>query len=566
MTFLNADFDRWPNHSNLAALSAGNLGTDVGGIGQRLSIRASLAGVLKISTEHGVQIPLTGIKRKRLFAILLRAPRMQCTNVDLENYLCGGLDDPQASLRQHRHHLRKALLPFGGDVIAIDGVTRLVGVTDNTECEADPDTGFFKDRGDLVDDEDFEDWFRQERSEFENATPSVATPMTHLNQGRVKLGMISPVVSGTDLQGAVITDWVSNCLRDIFVGNQFLDFADLRRNPEDVVEMDFWIEVRVVQINTIAEISVGAFSTANKRCLFSRSVSCVADQSFSLEREELATFIAISVSAIERAVSQSSRSSLMAWNEAPLYEIVSRMFRLEPRSVLNAIEALAVYESDHNPASVLSWRAFANMLLNGERLVANPQSALAEAEEQIYCALELDPTNPTALAVAAHYHAFVSGDFEISDRLSKDALAIAPYSPFSRDVRAMFELYTGNHEHGYEQAKFASRLGQASPLGHYVDASLVVGATLTGNHEEAIRHGREILARRPSFLPVMRHMTASYASLGRIEDMTKLVEKIRHLDPKFGTPEMLSPNYGLPSERSRSLITAALRNNQLFKE
>ncbi len=566
MTFLNADFDRLPNPLNLTGFSAGSLGAGVGEIGQHQSLRASLAGVLKLYTEHGVQIPLTGLKRKRLFAILLRAPQMQCTNMDLEDYLCSGLDDPQASLRQHRHQLRKALLPFGGDLTATDGVTRLVGVTDDTEREAGTDAGFFKDRGDLADDEDFENWFRQERSQFENFVPTLAAPISQLTQGRAKLGMIAPVANGIDLQGAVITDWVSNCLRDIFLGNRFLDFADLRRTPEDVGEMDFWIEVRVAQINTIAEISIGAFSTANNRCLYSRSVSCVADQSFSLEREELATFIAISVNAIERAVSQSSRSSLMAWNEAPLYEIVSRIFRLEPRSVLNAIEALATYESESNPASVLSWRAFANMLLNGERLVSEPQTALAEAEAQIYYALELDPTNPTALAVAAHYHAFVRGDFEISDRLSRDALAITPYSPFSRDVRAMFELYTGNHEHGYEQAKFASRLGQASPLGHYVDASLVVGATLTGNHEEAIRHGREILALRPSFLPVMRHMTASYASLGRIEDMAVLVERIRQKDPEFGTPEMLTPNYGLPSERSRDLITTALRNNQLFKE
>lgn len=566
MTYFNTNFDRLPNPSTLAGFNEGNLGTKMRGIGPRQSLKASLAGVLRLYTDRGVQVPLSGLKRKRLFAILLRAPDMQCANLDLEEYLCGELDDPQASLRQHRHQLRKALLPFGGDVTAVGGVTRLVGVADDTDPEAGTNTEFFKDRGDLPNDEAFENWFRQERSQLENVVPTPASPVLQPTKGRAKLGMIAPVASGVDLQGAVITDWVSNCLRDIFFGNQFLDFADLRRTPEDVEEMDFWIEVRVAQINAIAEISIGAFSTTHNRCLYSRSVSCVADQSFSLKREELATFIAISVSAIERAVSQSSRSSLMAWNEAPLYEIVSRMFRLEPSSVLKAIDALSTYASESNPASVLSWRAFANMLLNGERLVSDAQAVLAEAEAQIYYALELDPTNPTALAVAAQYHAFVRGDFEVSDQLSKDALAIAPYSPFSRDVRAMFELYTGNHEHGYEQAKFASRLGQASPLGHYVDASLVVGATLTGNHEEAIRYGRKILALRPSFLPVMRHMTASYASLGRIEDMTRLVEKIHQLDPEFGTPVMLTPNYGLPSERSRTLIATALRNNQLFKE
>lgn len=548
--------------SRVTAITSGEgicLGRRMEGGQPRDILVLSLAGTFRLRTRSGIQIPITGEYPKRLIAILARSPGMSRSRDQLIDLLWDASKDPASSLRQLRHQLSHMIGPHGASITACGNVLTLEGVTDETGASAPAGVDFFEDAG--FGTEAFEDWLRVERMAF-TVTSLVAGPqasrLSPARRPRPRLGLLAPVSSGIDTRGAVVGDWISTSLRNTFIANDFVDFSDLRQGGFAGSDLDAVSEVRVTQMGAMMDVAIAAFTNATRQCLFSQSLTTRADRTFSPNRQDVAEFIVNATSGIERAMARLARFDMIPWHEAPLYELVTRMFRMTRTDVLAATEALESFESEQNPASVLAWRGFGKMLLNGERLTEDRAATVAEAGALIARALETDPMNPTALSVAAHHASYVLRDFECAAELSDASLRIAPHSPFARDVRATLEIYAGNIAEGARQAQLAASFAQNGPLRHYVEGSIVIAATLSGQHDTAVRKGREILRARPHFLPVMRHLFASLALRGDIGEARDLLTTIQELDPAFGTDAMGSPDYGLPSQESRRLVTEAV--------
>lgn len=522
----------------------------------RQGLVLSLSGTFRLQTHDGTQLPVTGEYPKRLIAILARSQKMTRSREQLIDLLWDGNKDPASSLRQLRHQLSHLIGPHGASVTAVGNVLTLNGVTEQTATPPPPGVEFFEDAG--FGTEAFEDWLRTERM----ALTANAPPPTLANQAkrpRPRLGLLAPVSSGIGTRGAVVGDWVSTALRNTFIANDFVAFSDLRQGGLAGNDLDAVAEVRVTQMAALVDIAIAAFTNSSRECLFSQSLTTRADRSFSPNRQDVAEFIVNATSGIERALARLARFDLKPWNEAPLYELVTRMFRMTRTDVLEATRALEAFESEQNPSSVLAWRGFGKMLLNGERLTQDGAAMVEEAGALVSLALETDPMNPTALAVAAHHASYVLRDFVRAAELSDASLRIAPHSPFARDVRATLEIYAGNIDEGAKQAHLAASFAQNGPLRHYVEGSIVIAATLSGQHDAAVRKGREILRARAHFLPVMRHLFASLAFKGEFDEARELLNSIQELDPAFGTRAMDAPDYGLPSPESRRLVAEAVR-------
>lgn len=522
----------------------------------RQGLVLSLSGIFRLHSHDGIQLAITGEYPKRLIAILARSPNMTRSRDQLIDLLWESNKDPASSLRQLRHQMSHIIGPYGASITAVGNVLTLNGVTDTTGSDAGQGMDLFEDAG--FGTEAFEDWLRTERMAFTaNAPPPV--PAVPAKRPRPRLGLLAPVSSGIDTRGAVVGDWASTALRNTFIANDFVAFSDLRQGGLAGNDLDAVAEVRVTQMGAMVDIAIAAFANASRECLFSQSLMARADRTFSPNRHDVAEFIVNATSGIERALARLARFDLKPWNEAPLYELVTRMFRMTQPDVLAATQALEAFESEQNPSSVLAWRGFGKMLLNGERLTDDGAEVVKEAGALITLALETDPMNPTALAVAAHHASYVLRDFVQAAQLSDASLRIAPHSPFARDVRATLEIYAGNVTEGAKQAQLAASFAQNGPLRHYVEGSIVIAATLTGQHDVAVRKGREILRARPHFLPVMRHLFASLALRGDVGEARELLTSIQLLDPAFGTRAMDAPDYGLPSPESRRLVAEAVR-------
>lgn len=519
-------------------------------------LQLSLAGTFALRTADGRPVEINGKYLRRLLAILARSPIKSRSREQIIDLLWDDCKDPLGSLRQLRHKVSVLIGPHGASIAARDNVITLTGITEVTSRSSETSIEFFEDAG--FGTETFEDWLRAERMAFESAPVQLATRLGQ-DRPRPRVGLTVAASGAIDTQCAVITHSVANCLRDIFLSSDFVALSDIRQTPRKASELDAVVEVRVTEMGEAIEISLAALTAESARCLFSNSLRTRTDGGFSPMKRDVAQFLTSAAAAIERASVQAARVDLSHWNQAPLYEIVTRMFRMTTADVAAATDALDNFTSDRNQASTLAWRAFGKMLLNGEKLVAHGEAAVEEAGTLIAWALDADPMNPTALAVAAHFASFVERDFTRAAELSDASLSIAPHSPFARDVRAMLELYAGRTKTGARQARLAGEMSQTGPLRHYVGGSLIIAASLTGDHAFAVARGREILRARPSFLPVMRHMFASLAILGDHDAAQRMLSDVQRIDPIFGTPEMASRNDGLPSQQSRDLVAHAMQ-------
>ena len=75
-----------------------------------------------------------------------------------------------------------------------------------------------------------------------------------------------------------------------------------------------------------------------------------------------------------------------------------------------------------------------------------------------------------------------------------------------------------------------------------------------------MRLGERVLAKRPKFLPVLRHLFASYAALGDHEKARDCFRQIREVEPSFGTPAMYEEDYARTYSTTIRLIETGLRD------
>jgi tetratricopeptide (TPR) repeat protein len=179
-------------------------------------------------------------------------------------------------------------------------------------------------------------------------------------------------------------------------------------------------------------------------------------------------------------------------------------------------------------------------------------------------ALEADPSNAVVLAIAGHYEGFIMNDLAAGRHHLAESRRILPNLAFAWDATAMNAIYSGDLERGAQAADIARRLGRYSPYRFYYDASAVIAATLRGRHAEAVRLGERVLAKRPRFLPVLRHLFASYAALGEMEKARDCFGQIREVEPSFGTPAMYEEDYARTYSTTIAMIESGLRETGLI--
>lgn len=507
----------------------------------------------------GREVKINSPMSRRLIAILCRSTGMRRSRTYLQDMLWGtDVSDRHSSLRQLLIQTRKRLGDFGNCLAADSNSVSLKNVRDDTDANHAPSSYFFEDAG--FGTEEFEDWLRLERQNFcdDRLEGEFSAPVKKAERYPV-IGLSAAKVNYLDSRQAVVLDWVGNLFSEVFSHNDFILFSDLRKS--DLRSgCDLEICVSVLPIGETFDISVALQDQGT--CIWSRSKQVPSGPDLPLHRDGLLEFAQVVAAKIETLIP----NLVGRWSETNsgilnLHQVVSGLFTMRTKEVTNAAELLGNFEDVDSLSSVLAWQSFANMLLSGERLVENRERALVEAESLLTTALDVDPTNPTALSIASHFQAFVKRDLISARELSDHALSIAPVSPLARDVRATLELYDDNLLESRLHAEIAERLSVSSPLRDYIGATTVMLNSLEGEHEKAIHRGQSLLLRRPRFLPVLRHVLASHLELGNLQEAEEMLLILRRLDPKFATSAMHLDEYALPSDISREFIISRLKKS-----
>lgn len=533
----------------------------------------SLVGNFRLTDPDGRDIRIAEKKGRVLLAMLATAPDQRRSREWLKSRLWGRSFDDQASnsLRQSLYALRRQLGPWS-DVLQADYEhVWLNALSVQMDPGSNSRIGFFEDAPRL--DEDGEDWLRDERQAFEarveddrgamvdtgHSVP--VAPVTFEAPPCVLIG--NPVVVSDDPLAGVVAERITNAMVSTFRQNGFLETYDLRdvetnqlagRETDSVVRPPILIEVRVSLMAQELQSTVLARVPATGRVVWTSSIGSDRESALAIGSETMMEFVMGAVDTVESLI---LRQPGLA-TKPTLYTAVHQLFGMSRDGIKDSADLLTRFVNEQYSANAEAWLAFAAMLRRNE-LREDQGAALAEAERHVAQAMETDPGNAVVLAIAGHFEGFSNYDLALGAQYLTESRRILPNLAFAWDATAMNAIYSGDIERGARTADMARNLGRYSPYKFYYDASAMIAATLQGRHADAISLGRRVLAKRPEFLAVLRHMFISHIRLGQMDEAMACYRQLRQIDEDFGTERMGHEDYARSSAASLDLIRGGLQ-------
>lgn len=528
-------------------------------------LKIDLNGSFHLEDEDGNEITISSARGRALLAILVTSKGYKRSRDFLKSMLWPRSAEQQASnsLRNLLHTLRKELGDAAGHLIADRAHVSLENAQSAPSSNHTGDL-WFEDAPNLG--VEFDNWLCLMRSSQTAQTSNLVIPTSERPPAAI---MCAPAVLGDDLHASI----VAQTLCDQIIANirtqemiDIYDFRDLNsnqiQNEENSSDIPgaVLIKIQLIKVGAFAKVSVQLQDADTQRVLWNATIAADQSSSFLLDPDQLFEFGNQAVDAIHTSL---LRVRGGYGQTSTLFVAVHQIMSLSPDGQKAARTLLARKELPEQSGVAAAWYAFSFANSLGECDPSMQQAYLEEAEHYCARALEMEPTNPIVLALVAHVMGFVLRNLEVAAAYCKLARQAGPSTPLVWDMSAMNAHYSNQPDNALKYAQKASRLGRFSPYKPLFDSSLAIGATGAGQHNLAIKAGNQVLARWPGFLAVMRHLFASYAAMGRMDEASKIAEMIRRRDPGFTEANLGGPDRPFLAESTEYLIKQAFKKTQI---
>lgn len=217
-----------------------------------------------------------------------------------------------------------------------------------------------------------------------------------------------------------------------------------------------------------------------------------------------------------------------------LYRFTDEGFEISGQSLERAITIDPYYAQAHAYAA---WRL--NFWV-GEGRSKDPKQDKARALELSQRAIELDPEDAFALAVAGHLLSFFGGKPHEALELFDNALALDENSAFSWGLSALTKAYLGQANEAQERLRNVWQLSPFDPLNFYFWIVAGIAEFVAGRYPEAVAWLQKSLRANPRFIACQRMLTASLAQSGNVEAAQLMAKKLLDTEPWFTVSELLS--------------------------
>ena len=240
----------------------------------------------------------------------------------------------------------------------------------------------------------------------------------------------------------------------------------------------------------------------------------------------------------EVELAQIIRASRQPAEAMSSYDCVLRaiplIFKLTPDLFAEADRLLqAAQLADPNDPLVYAWRSFRYFLDIGQGWVKDLPAAKEELDWLVRRAIELDPKNALALAIAGHISSFVNHDYDRALGLFERSLELDPNSAYAWDLSAVTLCYTGKAEAGLQRLQASRELWQRHPHAYYFRTTACIALLLAGQYERAAEVGRRTVQDNPNFKAPYRPLIASLGHSGRIAEARTYLDELRRVEPEF---------------------------------
>ena len=205
-------------------------------------------------------------------------------------------------------------------------------------------------------------------------------------------------------------------------------------------------------------------------------------------------------------------------------------------------------------APAMALRAFLRNTRIVERMSQDPAEELLEARALSLDALDLEPDNPFALAVASHV-AVRQGRIASADAMARRAVHLAPDSAFAQLAFGVVASATGRRGAALTAAGRARRMAGAMVAPAFGVMFHALAAARLGRAEEARDHALAAHDLARDFRPPLRYLAVLQARLGAPEAAAEALALLRRLEPDVTRERLFDPDYPMASLRDGGLLT-----------
>jgi TolB-like protein/class 3 adenylate cyclase len=253
---------------------------------------------------------------------------------------------------------------------------------------------------------------------------------------------------------------------------------------------------------------------------------------------ELQDRVAISVAGVIEPTLQAAeirRSSERPTSDLTAYDLYLRaiqcLIAVDREQNALALDLLGrAIERDPYYASALAGAAFCHMRLHLSGWSKDPDEDQREGINLARRAIQVTGDDPGVLAWSAYVLAYFGEDIDAAIQLIDRALALNPSYAYGWLWSGWLRLWAGQPQLAISHFESSLRL---SP--HARTASTLmgmgVGYFFTQRFEDAVAMLLRSLQEQPDWAPTYRMLAACYALMGRPDDATKIVERLRAITP-----------------------------------
>jgi len=274
-------------------------------------------------------------------------------------------------------------------------------------------------------------------------------------------------------------------------------------------------------------------------------------------------------------------ASVVATIEPRVYEVEAERVRGKPTDSLDAYDCVLrafplLYTADQSefmaagafldraitldPAYAQGWahKAWWYILLIGEWRSKATARDLTMALVTAQKALQLDPTDAFALAVAAHAESFLGNRPESAIEMFERSLQLNKNSAFAWAISAITCCYLGRPEEALDRLRNAWRLSPFDPLKFFFWGVAGFAEFIAGRYEEALAWLLKARRDYPGHLAVHRNLAACFAQLGRLEEAKAAAADLLAREPSFRI-SVFESKYPLRRPGDRERLISGLR-------
>ena len=211
---------------------------------------------------------------------------------------------------------------------------------------------------------------------------------------------------------------------------------------------------------------------------------------------------------------------------------IQGIFRLDRAQFMRSRELLATAISlDPDYAAAHTWMAYWCIMAVGQGWVDRPRDVTTLAGDSAERAVQLDPMDARAVAIAGHVKAYLFHDVRSAINMHARAVELNPNLPIAWTLSSCSKMYNGEHATAIRHAMMSQSLSPRDPHIFFTEHVLMSAHFFGRNLPEAELLSEVVLARNAGHASALNIRLAILGHMSRLDEARECLEMLRDIEP-----------------------------------